>query len=280
MNPKYYILLTLFLSACAYSPTSDMYSKCEFPTDQVYPGGLINYKLKLELNDEDIKNALKADELDYLICKSKDSKVNIIIPIPLSFEKREITVSISNLFETTFDIKDKFYRESRIKITNQDFVSPPSSMQDRIRNEYLQGLKAKQTVSKGYLRNSKMLRPTDGVISSEFGVRRFINDQPRNRHLGLDIAAKEGSPVIAPLDGKIILSENFFYKGNVIFIDHGDGFITSYSHLSKRLVDKGQNISRGEVLGYVGSTGRVTGPHLHWEVTLLGISVNPEMFIN
>ena len=192
--------------------------------------------------------------------------------------KNSMVIDLHKIFD--LDIEEKLYRESRINITNQDFVSPPSSMQDRIRQEYLQGLKAKQTISKGNLQNSKMMMPTKGVISSEFGVRRFINDQPRNRHVGLDIAAKEGSPVVAPLKGKVILSENFFYKGNVIYLDHGDGFITSYSHLSKREVIVGQNIPKGEILGYVGSTGRVTGPHLHWEVSLLGTLLNPEIFLN
>lgn len=280
MKLKYFILLTFIISGCAYSPYSVLYSDCEFPRDQIYPGGLINYELKLQSDDIEIKEVMIADDLDYLVCKSKSSLINIIIPIPLSFEKSKVTFSVANLFKTTIDIEEKLYRESRINITNQDFVSPPSSMQDRIRQEYLQGLKAKQTISKGNLQNSKMMMPTKGVISSEFGVRRFINDQPRNRHVGLDIAAKEGSPVVAPLKGKVILSENFFYKGNVIYLDHGDGFITSYSHLSKREVIVGQNISKGEILGYVGSTGRVTGPHLHWEVSLLGTLLNPEIFLN
>jgi len=124
-----------------------------------------------------------------------------------------------------------------------------------------------------------MDKPLKGIISSEFGVKRFINGQPRNRHIGLDIAAIEGTPVQVPLAGNIILSDNFFYKGNVVYIDHGDGLVSSYSHLSSRAVDVGQVVSSGEVLGFVGSTGRVTGPHLHWEVFYLGIPINPEIFL-
>ena len=81
------------------------------------------------------------------------------------------------------------------------------------------------------------------------------------------------------MKGKVILADNFFYKGNVIYIDHGNGLITSYSHLSKKLVAEGQSVSKGERLGLVGSTGRVTGPHLHWEVYFLGIPINPEIFV-
>ena len=110
-------------------------------------------------------------------------------------------------------------------------------------------------------------------------VKRFINEQPRNRHIGLDIAAAEGRPIFAPLNGKVILAGNFFYKGNVIFIDHGNGLVSSYSHLSKKLVDLNQIVTTGDNIGLVGSTGRVTGPHLHWEVYFLGIPINPEIFI-
>tara|TARA_B100000214_G_C23812932_1_gene555856 strand:- start:475 stop:855 length:381 start_codon:yes stop_codon:yes gene_type:complete len=125
-----------------------------------------------------------------------------------------------------------------------------------------------------------MDKPLDGITSSEFGVKRYINNEPRNRHIGLDIANKEGTPITAPLSGKIILSDNFFYKGNVIYIDHGGGLVTSYSHLSYKEAKLNQRISKGDILGYVGSTGRVTGPHLHWEVYYLGIPVNPEIFLD
>jgi murein DD-endopeptidase MepM/ murein hydrolase activator NlpD len=153
-------------------------------------------------------------------------------------------------------------------------------MQDRIREEYQQGMIAKNTYTQVGLTQATMGLPLKGITSSEFGVRRFINGQPRNRHIGLDIAAAEGTPVKAPMKGKVILSGNFFYKGNVIYIDHGDGLVSSYSHLSNKAINLNQIVSKGEVVGYVGSTGRVTGPHLHWEVFFLGIPINPEIFIS
>ena len=82
------------------------------------------------------------------------------------------------------------------------------------------------------------------------------------------------------MKGRVILLGDFFYKGNVIYIDHGDGLVSSYSHLSNKVINLNQIVSKGEILGYVGSTGRVTGPHLHWEVFYLGIPINPEIFIN
>ena len=125
----------------------------------------------------------------------------------------------------------------------------------------------------------RMLKPVEGIISSEFGVRRFINDEPRNRHIGLDIAAEEGTPLFSPLEGKVILIGNFFYKGNVVYVDHGNGLVSSFSHLSAIDVKEGQMVSSQEFLGRVGSTGRVTGPHVHWEVSFLGVPINPAIFL-
>ena len=96
----------------------------------------------------------------------------------------------------------------------------------------------------------------------------------------MDIAANEGEPISTPLDGKVILIGNFFYKGNVVYLDHGNGLVSSYSHMSKEAVVMNQSLIAGEVLGYGGSTRRVTGPHLQWDVYFLGIPINPEIFIN
>jgi murein DD-endopeptidase MepM/ murein hydrolase activator NlpD len=124
-----------------------------------------------------------------------------------------------------------------------------------------------------------MTMPTLGIESSEFGVRRFINGTPRNRHTGLDIAAPEGTNVYAPLDGLILLSEEFFYRGNIVYIDHGNGLISSYSHLQESFVKKNKKVKTGDLIGKVGKTGRVTGSHLHWEVSILGTTIDPKLFL-
>jgi murein DD-endopeptidase MepM/ murein hydrolase activator NlpD len=249
-----------------------------FPVNNHYPGGLINHTF--EYSDQDLENKLRVGDLKFSVCRSDDSRVNILVPIPLSYEENLIKLTFQDNLISSIDIEDKFYRESRIEIQNRNLVSPPSSMQDRIREEYQQGMIAKNTYTQVGLTQATMGLPLKGITSSEFGVRRFINGQPRNRHIGLDIAAAEGTPVKAPMKGKVILSGNFFYKGNVIYIDHGDGLVSSYSHLSNKAINLNQIVSKGEVVGYVGSTGRVTGPHLHWEVFFLGIPINPEIFIS
>ena len=266
------------LSSCANLPTLNKKESCSFPIDKNYPGGLVNYFLKS--NDSDLKNKLQMGNLKFTICRDDDFNANILAPIPLTYSKNKIEVILNDELIDTLSIENKFYRESRIQIQNKDLVNPPSSMQERIEREYLEGLTAKNTLSSSDFKQTKMDIPVTGITSSEFGVRRFINGEPRNRHIGLDIAANEGEPIRTPLDGKVILIGNYFYKGNVVYLDHGNGLVSSYSHMSEEAVVMNQSLIAGEVLGYVGSTGRVTGPHLHWEVYFLGIPINPEIFIN
>ena len=278
MRNKFATLFLVVITSCANLPSSNTSFNCLFPEDNSYAGGLINISFRSK--EPDLKNKLKFEDLKFSICRPDDLNVVILAPVPLSYTKKEVKLTLSNQLIAEIDLKDKFYRESRIEIKNQDFVSPPSTMQERIRNEYLQGQIAKNTYTQRVLKEFNMDKPLDGITSSEFGVKRYINNEPRNRHIGLDIANKEGTPITAPLSGKIILSDNFFYKGNVIYIDHGGGLVTSYSHLSYKEAKLNQRISKGDILGYVGSTGRVTGPHLHWEVYYLGIPVNPEVFLD
>ena len=119
----------------------------------------------------------------------------------------------------------------------------------------------------------------NGIISSRYGKKRFINSTPRSPHLSLDIAAGEGTPIQAPAKGKVILTGNFFYSGNYLIIDHGYGLLSSYSHMSEIYLKTGDYVEKGEGIGSVGSTGRVTGPHLHWTVYLNKIRINPESLL-
>jgi len=135
------------------------------------------------------------------------------------------------------------------------------------------------TISRRFHTSLKMPLPTQGIKSSEFGVKRFINNQPRNRHTGLDLAASIGTEIISPLSGKVILVGNFYYRGKTVFLDHGGGMISTYSHMSEVIVQQGQSLEKGDLIGEVGQSGRVTGPHLHWQIILSGIPVDPELFL-
>ncbi|HEX6573418.1 MAG TPA: M23 family metallopeptidase [Gemmatimonadaceae bacterium] len=119
------------------------------------------------------------------------------------------------------------------------------------------------------------LRPRESVVTSRFGSGRMFNGTLTSRHLGVDFRGQTGEPVRAANRGVVALVDNFFLAGNVIYIDHGEGIVTAYFHLSKATVAKGDTVARGERIGLVGATGRVTGPHLHWSARYGAVTVNP-----
>ena len=156
-----------------------------------------------------------------------------------------------------------------------DQLSEASVVQNQAFEEvygYLQG-------QKSLLASTPAIRPTTGWISSGFGYRKSPFTGLKEFHRGLDIATREGTPIIAPADGVVIFSGRKGGLGNLLTIDHGRGIITRYAHLKKSLLKRGGHVKRGDKIALVGNTGRSTAPHLHYEVHLNGIPVNPAKYI-
>jgi murein DD-endopeptidase MepM/ murein hydrolase activator NlpD len=126
---------------------------------------------------------------------------------------------------------------------------------------------------------SSFRRPVQGEVSTSFGVRRILNGKPRSSHSGIDLRGREGEPVAAPSDGVVILTGEHFFAGKSVYIDHGMGIITMYFHLSDIRVKKGDRVHSRQTIGLVGSTGRSTGPHLHWGLRVHDRPADPLTFL-
>lgn len=181
--------------------------------------------------------------------------------------------------EIKFEVKDKKYREQRITVNNSRHVNPLPDDMTRITRELELQNTAYRQFSANVPSNVVLDAPVKGPLSSPFGLKRFFNGEPRAPHSGLDFAVPTGTPVLAPAAGKVILTGDYFFNGNTVFLDHGQGLITMYCHLSVIDVKVRDALARGQVLGKVGATGRVTGAHLHWNVSLNDARVDPAIFI-
>ena len=157
------------------------------------------------------------------------------------------------------------------------FTAPPdSALQARIARENARAREVGQAAHDAPpMWSAVFFRPRDTRITSPFGSGRVFNGAVTSRHLGVDFAGKTGEPVRAANRGVVALVDSFFLAGNVIYIDHGGGVVTGYFHLSKQLVAVGDTVARGQEIGLVGATGRVTASHLHWTARYGAITVNP-----
>jgi murein DD-endopeptidase MepM/ murein hydrolase activator NlpD len=171
------------------------------------------------------------------------------------------------------------YAAQHITLKNKRQVNPSARDLRRIKreNERMRAVFAKYDSRP--VNQAVFEQPADGRISGTFGLRRFFNGEERQPHQGVDFAAPTGTPVRAPADGKVALTGNFFFNGESIFLDHGQGVISMMNHLSRIDVREGQEIKRGEVIGAIGATGRATGPHLHWTLSLNNARVDPLLFL-
>jgi len=177
-----------------------------------------------------------------------------------------------------FKVLVREYPVQRLTITDQDKVTPSPQSLKRIEREQVEILATFRHRSAG-TPTLAFAMPAAGPLSSNFGLKRVINGQPRSPHSGIDIAAPAGAPITAPAPGRVLRVGDYFFTGNTVFVDHGQGLVTLYCHLSRVAVREGQVLETGDAIGNVGSTGRATGPHLHWALSLNDARVDPRLFL-
>ena len=239
------------------------------------PGGVA----VVQLGDGAKAPAVRYQDKPVLVVQEEGKRWIAIVGIPLKSQPGPHQVTTNDGRTLSFAVGNKHYREQHIKLKNTRQVNPLAEDMARINRELAEQTLAYQTFSPTQPSNLLFDKPVQGPLSSPFGLRRFFNGEERNPHSGLDFAVGAGTPIKAPAAGKVILIGNYFFNGNTVFVDHGQGFISMFCHMSKIDVKVGQQMPRGGVVGKVGATGRATGPHMHWNVSLNDARVDPAIFI-
>jgi murein DD-endopeptidase MepM/ murein hydrolase activator NlpD len=251
------------------------------PRHAPYPGGIAVIKI----GEADSKaNAVLFGGKRVLMSRQIDGLI-VLVGLPLDTKPGRQTLqvkagegSLKRDYELSFEVKPKAYPAQHLKISSR-FMQPTAEDLQRIEREQIEIDRAKNHWSDEAPGNFTLDIPASGRLSARFGLRRVLNGQEGSPHAGLDVAVGTGTPLRAAAAGRVIATGDYFYSGKSVFVDHGQGFITLYIHMSRIDVKEGSHVERGATLGHSGATGRVTGPHLHWAVLLNGVYVDPEIFL-
>jgi len=265
--------LCLLLSAVLVSSVA-----LAMPQQSLVPGGIAIIPLDSDAGEAKFSFRNKP----VLITRHQDKTV-AIVGLSLSIKPGEYFISghyadNKQLVKKFFTVKDKEYTTQHITIKDKRKVNPIKQDMERIIPEQ----KRKRIAGSYYsdeMPDLEFLSPVEGVISGSYGRRRVFNGQSKKPHSGMDIAAPKGQAIVSPAEGTVIESGDFFFSGNLLYIHHGQGLISLYAHLDEIQVQIGDRVRKGQQIGTVGATGRVTGPHLHWIVGLNGSWVDPALFL-
>ncbi len=248
-----------------------------FPQSNPVPGGIV----LLPLNNNHIANSARYNKKKLAVVNNGKTQY-LLVGLSLNTKPGAHHVKIRNnlgeIRKLKFRVKPKTYKAQHLTIKNKRKVNPYEKDMTRILSEKKRKTKARKSWTPE-ITQTNFTVPVDGRISSIFGLRRFFNDQARRPHSGLDIAAPQGTPIKAVESGTVIESGNFFFSGNMIYLDHGQGLISLYAHMHTISVKPGDKIEKGQLIGTVGETGRVTGPHLHLAIIANQTLVDPLLFL-
>jgi murein DD-endopeptidase MepM/ murein hydrolase activator NlpD len=250
----------------------------EWPMTSAVPGGVLLASIDANADTQPI---VRYSGHRVLVLRDGGAwRALIGLPLSTAPGKHEYTVQVAKLeSRIAFEVAAKSYATQTLTV-NPGQVNLSARALARVGRERLKIDAALSRFSLNEPTTLRLTQPVPGVRSSSFGLRRVFNGEARNPHSGMDIAATAGTPVLAPAAGVVADTGNFFFNGNTVFIDHGMGFITMYCHLSKIDVRPGQRLTTAQQLGLVGATGRVTGPHLHWGISLNRAWVDPALFVD
>lgn len=198
----------------------------------------------------------------------KPGRYSLVVEIKRRSEVKPI------VFNPEVEVIEGVYPSEVLKVA-QKHVTPSKKDLIRIRKESVEIRAIYDRSTPEKLWNGELVLPVDNIVTSPFGVKRLYNGKLQNFHQGLDFRAPTGTPIMAPGDGRVVLAKDLFYTGNTVIIDHGFSIYTVYAHMSELKVRSGMHVSAKDLLGLSGSTGRATGPHLHWGAVVRKIKINP-----
>ena len=220
-------------------------------------------------------------ERQVLVASAAGHWVAVVgLPLDLKAGSQELLVGEGATQKTLrFEVKDKRYPEQHITLKDSSKVNLASADEERATREIAAIQELKRHWRDTAETETDFQLPAEGRLASRFGLRRIFNGEARAPHSGLDVAVPRGTPIKAAAQGKILATGDYFFNGKTVFIDHGNGLISMYCHLDRIDVQSGDQVTQGQRVGLAGSTGRSSGPHLHWSVVLNGTMVDPELFL-
>lgn len=275
-----------FLGAAALSIQTPLGTRVEFAAAAFAPGEIVTVRLTAGAGVRRVAIRWGGETINLGPADSGFEPFGLA-GLDLGLKPGPLTISVTVLYadgrtekvQSSAEVLSRAFPEKKLRV-EEKYVTPPAEVRERIQWEAELLRTVYGITTPRWLAEGPFSLPHDGEMAPNFGERRVYNSAPRSTHAGVDISAPLGSPVRASNSGRVVLSRYLYYSGRTVVIDHGLGLFTTYCHFSALKVARGDLVNKGDVIGLVGSTGRSTGPHLHWGARVRESRVDPRALLS